>query len=191
MNNTFIAYKNPSIVGTEAPGWQSYPPNLKYPAIYSEDLPTGRHGELSSSIQYPEKQLNAAANYVTQQGQGLAAYNLNSMQLPLVRMNPVDSTKVPVNGNLMRVVGRSVPEQYIGSAYAGSSIDAANPAGDLTRDPVLRAQQYDALRVMELTGRRIPQNAERYGNPFQPPGGNAPRPAPGPQRNQAAANMNN
>lgn len=189
MDSTYIAYRNPSIVGTEMPGWVAAPANLKFPPVYTEDLPSGRHGQLSMSIEYPLKQRHPQDNYITQQSQGLAAYNTARMQMPLVRMNPVDSTKVPVNANLMRVIGRSVPEQYIGSAYAANNYDTANPAGDLIRDPVLRAQQFDRLRMMELAGQRIPADVVRNGNPFQPPGAN--RPPPGPRNNPPVANMNN
>lgn len=184
MESLFVAYANPSVVATQTTGWIAAPASSQYPAIWQTDLPSGRHGKLQESMQYPQKQRHPSDNYVTQRGMGLSSYNTQRMQMPLVRMNPVDSTKVPVNGNIMRVVGRSLPEQYVSSETASAQIDQQNPAGDLIRDPVMRAADYDRQRFYNIGGRRVPDNVRRNRNDFN----NPPPQAPGPRE---GGNMNN
>ena len=156
MQTLVTHYGTETISETQRPGYLSYPLSLRIPAAVTYDKPSGRHGITQKSIKYPKKQVHTHGNYVTQKGVPLWKYNVNMAQMATVRMNPIPAETVPVNANIMRIVGRATTEE--GTNRGAPS--EPNPSGDIIRDPAMRRQ----YRIYEFAnGQRVADNAKRKG----------------------------
>jgi hypothetical protein len=175
MQTLVTHYGTETVSQTQRPGYLAYPYNDRLPGSVAYDKPSGYHGITQKSIQYPKKQVHTHGNYVTQNGVPLWKYNVNMAQMASVRMNPVPAERVPVNANVMRIVGRATTEE---GTNRGAEAEP-NPSGDLIRDPVMRGQ----YRILEFAnGQRVSDRALRNNlqalvNGLQQPG-RAPGQAP-------------
>lgn len=105
-----------------------------------------------TSYKVPYKKITSGGNYVSQIGIPTAQYGVSAMQLEQITPEHIgESMRVPMNGNMMRVVGRAtIEDDYVG-------IDPSQMFEPY--DPILRNLAGLTPRMYNLGGTRV---AARY-----------------------------